>query len=145
MRPITRTLTNIALAAFLTSVGTVASARCPTDLKGVWQSYVLIGEGVNFSSCTFTTDRFGNLEDGSTCQLIEAVIGGGAGDALPVTGQYLVDGDTCDVTGSLSIANDFVVITILKASMSNDGATIRGVQYETFTSGPSEFSMNRIN
>jgi hypothetical protein len=135
----------MALVAFLASVSTVAAAKCPTDLKGVWQTYSLINDDTVYSSCTFTTDRDGNLEPGSTCQLFNAVIGDPGGDILPVTGQYVIDGNTCDVTGSQSIANDFVIITILKASVSNDGQSINGISTDTFTNSARKFSMFRIN
>ena len=145
MRSIKRTLTDIALVALLTSVSTVAAAKCPTDLKGVWQTYSLFSDDTRYSSCTFTTSRDGNLEPGSTCQLFNAVIGDPGGPILPVTGQYVIDGNTCDVTGSQSIADDFVIITILKASLSNDGQYINGISTDTFTSSVSKFSMFRIN
>ena len=113
----------------LSSVSTFASAKCSFDLRGTWQSYTLYGGGLYYAACTFSTDRDGNIESGSICDIYNAN-GTVFNEGLTAEGQYVTD-DACNVTGSLSIGGGAGIVTILNARMSNGGALINGVNQIT--------------
>ena len=101
MKTISKQILITGATVFLTCVSNFAAARCPSDLRGVWQSYGFLLAGAQYYSCTFSTARDGTLETGSVCDVSDSVTGeslfpGG----VPAEGQYTVD-DSCNVTGGL--------------------------------------------
>jgi hypothetical protein len=129
----------------LSSISTLASAKCSFDLRGTWQSYTLYANGAYYAACTFSTDRDGNLEDSSFCDIYEED-GSDFNIGLTATGQYVTD-DACNVTGSLSIGAGAGIVSILNARMSNGGSLINGVETVTSSAGLETigFTMFRLN
>ena len=130
----------------LSSISTLASAKCSFDLRGTWQSYTFFGDDQFYAACTFSTDRDGNLETNvSNCDIYYAD-GSTFNTAVPAKGQYVTD-DDCNVTGSLEIGDPTNTVTILNAKMGNGGALISGVERVDSFGGLETvgFTMFRLN
>ena len=129
----------------LSGVSALASAKCSFDLRGTWQSYLLYANSSFYSACTFSTDREGNLELGSICDIYNSD-GTPFNLGLTATGSYATD-DNCNVTGSLDIGSGAGTVTILNARMSNGGRAVNGIQEITSGAGleVTEFTMFRLN
>jgi hypothetical protein len=143
MRVIFSNFLTAASLVTLASVSSLASAKCSVDLRGTWQAYGILSPGYEYYSCTYSTDRNGNLESGSSCNTYYSETGIINVVNAPATGQFLTD-DNCEVSGGLTVGQ--ATISILSGKMNAGGSIILGIQRVTGYGDPQTiaFTMYRI-